>query len=56
MKFTAHQIAALLNGEIVGDENAEVHTLSKIEEGKKGLLHFYQTQNIRRLSILQMPQ
>ncbi|MDA8573000.1 UDP-3-O-(3-hydroxymyristoyl)glucosamine N-acyltransferase [Flavobacteriaceae bacterium] len=40
MKFTAHQIAALLNGEIVGDENAEVHTLSKIEEGKKGSLTF----------------
>ena len=40
MKFTAHQIATLLNGEIVGDENAEVHTLSKIEEGKKGSLTF----------------
>ena len=40
MKFTAHQIATLLNGEIVGDENAEVHKLSKIEEGKKGSLTF----------------
>ena len=40
MKFTAHQIANLLDGEIVGDENAEVFTLSKIEEGKRGSLTF----------------
>lgn len=40
MKFTAHQIANLLDGEIVGDENAEVFTLSKIEEGKMGSLTF----------------
>lgn len=40
MKFTAHQIANLLDGEIVGDENAEVFTLSKIEEGKSGSLTF----------------
>ena len=40
MKFTANQIAELLNGEIVGNENAEVFTLSKIEEGKKGSLTF----------------
>ena len=29
MKFTANQIAELLNGEIVGNENAEVFTLSQ---------------------------
>ena len=40
MKFTAHQIANLLDGEIVGDENAEVFTLSKIEECKRGSLTF----------------
>lgn len=40
MKFTAHQIANLLDGKIVGDENAEVFTLSKIEEGKRGSLTF----------------
>ena len=40
MKFTANQIAELLNGEIVGNENAEVFTLSKIEDGKKGSLTF----------------
>ena len=31
MKFTASQIAELLNGEIVGDKNVEVSNLSKIE-------------------------
>ena len=40
MKFTAHQIANLIDGEIVGDENAEVFTLSKIQEGKRGSLTF----------------
>ena len=40
MKFTAHQIANLIDGEIVGDENAEVFSLSKIEEGKSGSLTF----------------
>ena len=40
MKFTANQIANLLDGEIVGDENVEVFTLSKIEEGKRGSLTF----------------
>ncbi|MEC8724487.1 MAG: UDP-3-O-(3-hydroxymyristoyl)glucosamine N-acyltransferase [Bacteroidota bacterium] len=40
MKFTANQIAALLNGTVVGDDNAEVFKLSKIEEGTKGSLTF----------------
>jgi UDP-3-O-[3-hydroxymyristoyl] glucosamine N-acyltransferase len=40
MKFTANQIAELLNGEVVGDENVEVHTLSKIEDGEAGSLTF----------------
>ena len=40
MKFTAKQIAEILEGEIVGNENAEVNQLSKIEEGKDGALTF----------------
>ncbi len=40
MKFTAEQIAGILEGEIVGNPNAEVHTLSKIEEGSEGSLTF----------------
>ena len=40
MKFTAQQIAEILEGDIVGNPNAEVSTLSKIEEGKKGSLTF----------------
>ena len=40
MKFTAEQIAAILEGEIVGDSKAEVSKLSKIEEGTKGSLTF----------------
>lgn len=40
MKFTAEQIAGILNGEVVGNPNAEVFKLSKIEEGTKGSLTF----------------
>ena len=40
MKFTAEQIASILEGEVVGNPNAEVHTLSKIEEGVVGSLSF----------------
>ncbi len=40
MDFTAEQIAMWLNGEIIGDPNAVVNTLSKIEEGEKGSLSF----------------
>ncbi len=40
MKFTAEQIAGILEGEILGDSNAEVSKLSKIEEGTKGSLTF----------------
>lgn len=40
MKFTAKQIAEILEGEVVGDENTEVNQLSKIEEGKNGSLTF----------------
>lgn len=40
MKFTANQIAEILNGEIVGDPEAVVSKLSKIEEGEEGSLTF----------------
>ena len=40
MKFTAEQIAGVLEGEVVGNPNAEVSTLSKIEEGVEGSLTF----------------
>jgi len=40
MKFTASQIAEILEGEIVGNPNAEVSNLAKIEEGVEGTLTF----------------
>ena len=40
MKFTATQIAGILNGEVDGDAEVEVSQLSKIEEGTKGSLTF----------------
>jgi UDP-3-O-[3-hydroxymyristoyl] glucosamine N-acyltransferase len=40
MKFTAEQIAGILEGEVVGNPNVEVSQLSKIEEGYEGSLTF----------------
>lgn len=40
MKFTAEQIASILEGEVDGDPKVEVTNLSKIEEGKNGTLSF----------------
>ncbi|MFD0991779.1 UDP-3-O-(3-hydroxymyristoyl)glucosamine N-acyltransferase [Tenacibaculum geojense] len=40
MKFTAEQIAGILEGDVVGNPNEEVSKLSKIEEGCKGSLTF----------------
>ena len=40
MKFTAAQIAGILEGEVVGNPDAEVFKLSKIEEGTEGALTF----------------
>ena len=40
MKFTAKQIADILEGEIVGNPDEVVSKLSKIEEGEKGSLTF----------------
>ena len=40
MKFTAEQIAGILEGEVVGNPMAEVFRLSKIEDGTEGSLTF----------------
>lgn len=40
MKFTASQIAGILDGEVDGNPEIAVEKLSKIEEGKKGSLTF----------------
>ena len=40
MKFTARQIAGIIEGDIVGDPDVEVSKLSKIEEGTVGSLTF----------------
>ena len=40
MEFTAEMIAGFLEGEIVGDKQAKVHTVSSIEEGKEGSLAY----------------
>lgn len=40
MKFTAAQIAGILEGEVDGDETVAVSKLAKIEEGEKGSLTF----------------
>jgi UDP-3-O-[3-hydroxymyristoyl] glucosamine N-acyltransferase len=40
MKFTAAQIAGILQGEVIGNPNAEVFKLAKIEEGTEGSLTF----------------
>lgn len=40
MEFTAKQIAAFVQGRIIGDENAAIHTFAKIEEGKPEAISF----------------
>ncbi len=40
MKFTASQIAGILEGEVEGNPDITVHKLSKIEEGEDGSLTF----------------
>jgi len=40
MKFTATQIAGILEGEVEGNPQTAVHKLAKIEEGEKGSLTF----------------
>lgn len=40
MKFSAEQIAGIINGTVDGNPSIEVNTLSKIEEGASGSLSF----------------
>ena len=40
MAFTAQQIAALVNGEIVGNPGEVINSFHKIEEGEKGAVSF----------------
>ncbi len=40
MEFSAKQIAEYIQGIVVGDENAVVHTFAKIEEGVPGAISF----------------
>ena len=40
MEFSAKQIAAFIQGEVIGDESATVHTFAKIEEGIPGAISF----------------
>ena len=40
MTFSAQQIAALLNGTVVGNPDVEVSDFSRIEEGRRGTLTF----------------
>ena len=44
MKFTAAQIAGILEGEVIGNPDAEVFKLAKIEEGTEGSLTFLANQ------------
>ncbi len=47
MKFTASQIAGILEGEVEGDASIEVSKLAKIEEGLP-LLH----QQLRQILLI----
>ncbi len=40
MKFTAAQIAGILEGKVEGDPEVQVHRLAKIEEGEPGAITF----------------
>ena len=40
MKFTALEIAEILNGEIEGDSSVDIDSLNKIEESTKGSITF----------------
>jgi UDP-3-O-[3-hydroxymyristoyl] glucosamine N-acyltransferase len=48
MKFTAQQIADILEGEIIGNPNEEVSKIAKIEEGSKGALTFLSNPRYNR--------
>ena len=35
MNFSLKEIAKIINGNVIGDSNIKINTLSKIEEGKE---------------------
>ena len=43
MEFTAEMIAGFLGGQVAGDKEAKVHTVSSIEEGEPGALTYLTT-------------
>ena len=51
MEFTAEMIAGFLGGDIVGDKEAKVHTVSSIEEGKAGSLTYLTNPKIRNVPL-----
>lgn len=56
MEFSAKQIAEYIQGIIVGDENATVHTFAKIEEGVPGAISFLSILSILiTFTILSLP-
>ena len=40
MEFTSKQIADMIGGRVEGDEQAQINTFAKIEEGRKGAISF----------------
>lgn len=40
MEFTINQVAALLQGEVVGDGQEKINTIAKIQEARKGAITF----------------
>ena len=55
MEFSAKQIAEYIQGIIVGDENATVHTFAKIEEGVPGAISFQILSILITFTILSLP-
>ena len=46
MKFSATQIAGILEGKVEGNPNVEVWNVAKIEEGAPGMISFFANLNI----------
>lgn len=55
MEFSAKQIAAFIQGEVIGDENATVHTFAKIEEGIPEQFHSFPIRSIHLIYMKANP-
>ena len=55
MKFTAAEIANLLEGTVDGDDSVEVSSLSKIDESTHGSLTFLAILNTNNIFIQLTP-